>query len=108
MDQDALKCIELCYKCAAMCDFCAASCLRDEDPGRMTECIRLAVQSAGICRLTAQFMSLESPYFKQLCRICVDICKSCAEECAKHQNDHCQRCAKTCRYCADACLRMVA
>jgi hypothetical protein len=29
----------------------------------------------------------------------------CAQECAKHQHDHCQKCAESCRQCADACSR---
>ncbi|WP_158686517.1 four-helix bundle copper-binding protein, partial [Cronobacter sakazakii] len=31
-----------------------------------------------------------------------------AEECGKHDHDHCQRCAEACKKCADACRKMLA
>ncbi|ECX3894299.1 four-helix bundle copper-binding protein, partial [Salmonella enterica] len=34
--------------------------------------------------------------------------KACAEECARHDHDHCQNCARACSQCADACLKMAA
>lgn len=53
------ECIEVCYKCATACDYCAASCLKEEQVDMMRECIRLDMQCANICRLAAQFMTLD-------------------------------------------------
>ena len=34
---------------------------------------------------------------------CRDICKKCADVCAKHDHKHCQECADACRKCEEAC-----
>lgn len=74
----------------------------------MKNCIRLDTQCAAMCRLAAQFMALGSDYASQICRLCVELCKACAQECARHEHQHCQDCARACNACADACLKMAA
>ncbi|HBV1513596.1 hypothetical protein SS59_09625 [Enterobacter hormaechei subsp. xiangfangensis] len=61
------KCIEACYLCATACDNCAASCLDEENLEMMRECIKLDMQCANICRLAAQFMTLNSGSAQDLC-----------------------------------------
>jgi hypothetical protein len=34
------------------------------------------------------------------------VCEACAEECARHDMEHCRACADACRRCADECRRM--
>jgi hypothetical protein len=36
-------------------------------------------------------------------RECIEICQRCADECGKHDHDHCQQCAEACRACVEAC-----
>jgi hypothetical protein len=36
---------------------------------------------------------------------CVLTCEMCAEECERHQHDHCALCAKMCRECAGDCRK---
>ncbi|HWS20075.1 MAG TPA: four-helix bundle copper-binding protein [Nitrososphaera sp.] len=36
----------------------------------------------------------------------VDVCDACAQECQRHEVDHCKRCAQACRSCAEECRRM--
>lgn len=71
------KCIEACYLCATACDNCAASCLDEENLEMMRECIKLDMQCANICRLAAQFMTLNSGSAQDLCRLCADVCQKC-------------------------------
>ncbi|WP_339698017.1 four-helix bundle copper-binding protein [uncultured Marixanthomonas sp.] len=35
---------------------------------------------------------------------CIKLCKSCTQECEKHEHSHCTKCAEACRACADACI----
>lgn len=72
----------------------------------MVRCIKLDMDCAQICRLAASYMARGSEFAQMLCRLCADLCQTCAEECAKHQMAHCQRCAQVCRRCADECSRM--
>ncbi|QGU09841.1 four-helix bundle copper-binding protein [Leclercia sp. J807] len=102
------KCIESCYLCAAACDHCAASCLEEGNLDMMRECIKLDMQCANICRLAAQFMTLNSDSSQALCRLCADVCQKCGDECGKHEHDHCQECSRACHHCAEQCRKMAA
>jgi len=50
----------------------------------MVECIRLDIDCAAICRLAASYMSRDSAYAVDLCRLCAGVCQACGEECARH------------------------
>ncbi|ESJ12850.1 MULTISPECIES: four-helix bundle copper-binding protein [Cupriavidus] len=101
-------CIDACTRCAQACRHCAASCLQEHDVQKMTECIRLDLDCAGICELSVAYMSRGSKQSRELCALCAQICERCAEECARHQAQHCQQCAQACRDCAQACRQMAA
>lgn len=66
----------------------------------MADCIRNGLDCAAICRLAAGFMARGSMHAKEVRALCVHSCKTCAEECAKHDQAHCQACAEACRQCA--------
>jgi len=51
-------------------------------------------------------MSGGSEFAPQLCALCADVCRACAEECSRHDMDHCQQCAEACRRCEQACSDM--
>jgi len=74
----------------------------------MAACIQLDMECATACYAAAQLMSLGSDRADEYCRLCVDLCEACAEECGRHKNEHCQECAQACRDCAEECLHMVA
>lgn len=108
MAQDPFKaCIEACYACAAACDNCSTACLQEDDVKMMARCIALDMDCAEICRTAAAFMGRGSGSAVAVCRLCADICTACANECGRHDMDHCQACAAACRHCAQACRLMV-
>ena len=74
----------------------------------MANCIQLDMECAAICYAAAQLMSLGSEKAKAICSICADICYQCAEECGKHNTEHCQECAGACKQCAEECRKMAA
>ncbi len=100
------SCIDACYACATACDHCALSCLDEQDVKSMTQCIKLDLDCAEICRVAASYMARGSQFSRAICRLCAEVCEACANECAKHKMDHCQRCAEACRRCAEECRRM--
>ena len=69
----------------------------------MARCIALDMDCAGACELTAAMLARESEHADAMRRLCAELCDACAEECAKHDADHCQACARACRACAEAC-----
>jgi hypothetical protein len=100
------SCIEACTRCAQACDHCADACLDEDDVKRMIECIRLDRDCAAICWTAASFMSCNSHFVPDMCRVCVEICDACGVECEKYEQEHCQRCAEACRRCAAECRQM--
>lgn len=101
-------CIDACLKCAAVCDYCAISCTHEENIKMMARCIELDMQCSSLCYTAARLITMGSPYARQLCAICAELCHDCAEECSKHYNDHCRECAEACNRCANECRKMAA
>ena len=100
------SCIDACNACADACDYCAAACLHGDDVKMMVACIALDMDCAASCRMAASYMSRDSRFAVDLCRLCGQICEACATECARHPEEHCQACARACRRCAQECARM--
>lgn len=107
-NQKFQSCIDECLACAIACEHCATACLGEEDVKMMTRCIQLDRDCADICILTARLLARDSQHGQHLMKECVEICEMCAEECEKHDEDHCQKCAEACRKCAEECRRMIA
>jgi hypothetical protein len=72
----------------------------------MAECIRTDRDCAEICWSTAAYLSRNSQFIQDICRLCADVCDACGQECRKHEMDHCQECADECERCAEECRQM--
>lgn len=93
-------------KCAAECNHCASACLDEQDVKMLAKCIKLDIDCADICNLTASLIARRSEHGRHLLKECAEVCNACAEECEKHAKmgmEHCRICAEACRACADAC-----
>lgn len=102
--QENKQLLDILARCAAECGHCANACLDESDVKMLTRCIRLDIDCADICRLTANFISRGSEHRRRMLDACAVICQSCSEECEKHAHmEHCARCAEACRECANAC-----
>lgn len=99
-------CIDNCLKAAQACEWCADECLGMGE--EMTRCIRLCRDGADLTTLHARLMARDSRYSSDLAGICAEACSECADECGKHDHDHCQLCADLLRECADSCREMAA
>lgn len=98
------KLLNALHECSRACYHCSVSCLREKDVKMMTECIRLDMDCAQICDVTAAFICRESRHAHHLLKECAEICHKCAEECGKHAHlEHCKECAEACRNCAALC-----
>jgi hypothetical protein len=90
-------------ECAIACEYCAASCLNEENVDMMARCIELDRDCADTCFHTAKLITRGSEISDVILAACEKICRICADECKKHDTEHCQVCAETCERCADAC-----
>jgi len=95
--------LEKLSRCAAACENCMDACLNEDDIKKMVQCIRTDRDCAKICYVTASFIASNSTHAAHLVSECKEICRACAEECEKHEMEHCQACAKACRECEEAC-----
>ncbi len=100
-------CIEACHACADACDHCATACLSEADPKALAKCISLDMDCAAMCSMAASAMARHSTHVAEICELCADICDACAEECGRHDMDHCLACAEQCHHCAQACRQVV-
>lgn len=82
---------------------CAAECLKEEDVSMLTDCIRTDLSCADFCNFTARLLLREEPRASDVVRICMEVCKECADECEQHDHDHCKKCAEACRECEKLC-----
>jgi hypothetical protein len=99
--------IDALNNCAIECSHCAMACLDEEDVKMLAACIKLNIDCAEVCRLTASLLSRGSMHGNHLLKECVEICEACADECEKHSHmEHCKKCADVCRHCAEECSEM--
>lgn len=105
-------CITACLECATTCTTCADACLAEKNAGELVQCVRLNLDCADICQLTARLLARPShrdrPTLRAMVEACANACRACGDECAKHGEhmEHCRVCAESCRTCAEACDRM--
>ncbi len=102
------QCIEACLDCVATCTSCADSCLNEPMDLRM--CISANLACADVCAVTARALSRPTvpsmPLLRALLTTCMLACRSCADECERHEHEHCRICAQACRRCEALCLEL--
>lgn len=105
-DDRMATCIDNCFEATQASEWCADECI-DEGP-EMARCIRLCRDVADLTTTHARFMARESGYSSELAETCAALCEECADECHRHDHEHCQVCADVLRECADSCRDMAA
>ncbi|MGY5851625.1 four-helix bundle copper-binding protein [Salegentibacter sp. F14] len=102
------KLIHALGNCINHCNYCADACLDEEDVKAMTTCIRIDKVCAEVCSTLNQVLVTNYKNVEALVNYCIEVCMDCADECSKHEHDHCQECAKACQHCVDACRAYLA
>ncbi len=94
-------------RCAATCHDLVNASLGEFPSENAGNCVRLALDCAGICELTGALLARGSSYAGPLLDICLDICAVSAEEMSRSDGPvTCRPCAAACRDCADAISKM--
>jgi uncharacterized membrane protein len=96
--------IEALGDCAQACTADADANLGERNVAEMVRCIRLCLDCADICAASVALISrdaaAETGVIEPLLAACGAICRSCADECARHAQMHAH-----CRLCEGACRR---
>ncbi len=97
------KLIQALGNCINHCNYCADACLDEHNVKMMVDCIRLDRVCAEACAALNQILAIKGSDARGLVDYCKKVCEDCAEECVKHEAQHCKACAKACRECVIAC-----
>jgi hypothetical protein len=92
--------------CAITCEDCERACLNEDNITLLARCIELTRDCADICLQGARLVQREAEIADDYVLVTEKMCRMCAEECRKHNHEHCQACAEVCEACADACQMM--
>ena len=97
--------------CAAICTSCADACMAEDRVKEMRQCIRTCLDCADICDATFKVASRRTgsneALLQEMLQLCITACDICAEECEKHDHEHCRLCAAMCRETARDCRAAV-
>lgn len=103
MKANVLSLLNFIYECQTKCKYCFNACLEEEKIDMMRRCLKLTVECADICDLTASSLSYEGDFTEDVLAVCIKACHDCGQECRKHEYLHCIECAKACEECVRAC-----
>lgn len=95
--------IQTLLDCARACEECTAVCLHEKDVAAMTRCIEIGRDCTDLCFLGAKLLIRDSEVGHRYLAVCEEVCRLCAEECSRHDDEHCRRCAEASKTCAEAC-----
>jgi hypothetical protein len=104
-----LRAIEATLDCAQACTSCADACIAEEMVAELRQCIRLNLDCADLCEVSATIATRRTgsneEVIRQTLQACATACRLCGEECGRHADghEHCRVCADACRACEQAC-----
>ena len=104
------SCIQACLDCHRACLSTIAHCLSLGGAHAEAGHIRIMMDCAQICAVSADFMARGSDHHTHICRECAEICRECATRCSAHPgaDETMRACAEACGRCAEECARMAA
>lgn len=91
--------------CSAMCASCADACAAEEMD--MRQCIRTCLDCSDICEAASKVALRRTGSNEGVLRAALDLAvkaaETCAQECEKHDHEHCKLCAEMCREVVEDC-----
>jgi hypothetical protein len=102
-----LVCIQNCQDCHRACLQTLVYCMNMGGPHAEPDHLRLLMDCADICAVSAAFMLRASDLHGHTCAACAEVCRRCADDCASMADDlRMKALADTCRHCAESCAAM--
>jgi hypothetical protein len=107
--EQTLVCIQNCQDCHRACLQTLVYCMGEGGPHAEADHLRLLMDCADICAVSAAFMLRASDLHGYTCAACAEVCRRCADDCAGMGDDlRMKALADTCRHCAESCAAMSA
>ncbi len=110
ISSDMEQCITNCMNCRRICAETIAHCLQVGGKHAELSHVRLLLDCAQICQVSADFMVRGSDLHPRVCSLCADICERCAQDCERvdRNDEQMKACADLCRRCAESCRKMAS
>lgn len=105
---DMQQCIQNCRDCHRICMLTLTHWLgKGSDQGPH---VRLLLDCAEICQVSANFMLRSSDQHVYTCAVCAQVCERCARECERlgAGDEEMRLCGEMCQRCADSCHYMAS
>jgi hypothetical protein len=103
------RCIQECLDCHRACLETMTYCLQAGGALADGALVRVLLDCAEMCEVSAGFMLRGSDSHGRTCAACAEICARCAEACERQGDDaQLRACAEACRRCAESCRSMAA
>ena len=100
-------CISACLDCHKVClGLAMTHCLETGGEHVTPQHFRLMIDCAAICATAADLMSHKSQFQNQMCKLCAEVCDTCAKDCARLSGM--KECVQACSTCAEMCRGMAA
>jgi hypothetical protein len=107
MAEQMQRCIQECLSCFSTCEQTLAHCLKKGGKHAATDLVKVLMDCAESCRISASMMSRESAFHARHCAFCADVCKACEEACEAFGDEaQMKACADACRSCSESCRSM--
>jgi hypothetical protein len=105
LSQQTQAAIQALQHCHAVCQSMAMThCLEKGGAHARPQHLRLMLDCAGSCALTADALGRKSQFHTRFSGLCADICETCAEDCIALGDM--EDCVAACRDCARVCREL--
>ncbi len=109
MDAHVKEAIVHAIACDSSCLESLNYCIRKGGKHADAPHLGLLIDCARICGISTDYMLRESPFHREVCGICADVCERCAQSCSRFKDDDQMKdCAEKCKICAVSCRRMAS
>lgn len=107
--EQMLVCIQNCQDCHRACLQTLTYCMTQGGPHAEPNHLRLLMDCADICAVSAAFMLRASDLHSRVCAACAQVCGACADDCAAMGDDpRMKALSNTCSHCAESCAAMAS
>jgi hypothetical protein len=103
--------VDALQECIVACTVCADACVAEPDVAAMAECIRRDHDCIAVCRAAVEVISRWPADDASLTVLVLEAAERaaarCADECGRHEHDHCRECAERARRAESACRALI-
>jgi hypothetical protein len=99
-------CEEQCVRCQTTCEKATAYIKKAGGKTASSQRLALLADCIAMCKTSAGFLGRDSQFHPKVCKLCADVCASCAKSCEELNDPKLKDCVEECKKCTESCNRM--